>query len=147
MGYEFTLVLDRAPSDDDLDALFNAGCFDATFQIESGESVGHFVRKSESLTHAIATAVHDVENAGLSTAEVRRDEIGDPTLRQDYAREIAAANLMASYTPAPPTDTFSGRAPSAPRPSALLATTSYGCPRGKDLTFHRSTSPFAHSPL
>jgi hypothetical protein len=94
MGYEFTLVLDRAPSDDDLDALFNAGCSDATFQIESGESVGHFVRKSESLTHAIATAVHDVENAGLSTAEVRRDEIGDPTLRQDYAREIAAANLM-----------------------------------------------------
>ncbi|NQU37688.1 MAG: hypothetical protein HQ526_08870 [Actinobacteria bacterium] len=94
MGYEFTLVLDHAPSDDDLDALFNAGCFDATFQIEGGESVGHFVRKSESLTHAIATAVHDIENAGMRTLEVRRDEIGDPTLWEDYAREIAAANMM-----------------------------------------------------
>ncbi len=95
MGYEFTLVLDRAPSDDDLDALFNAGCFDAMFQIEGGESVGHFARKSESLTHAIATAVHDIENAGFRTIEVRRDEmLGDPALQQDYAREIAAANMM-----------------------------------------------------
>jgi hypothetical protein len=95
MGYEFTLVLDRAPSDDDLDALFNAGCFDATFQVTDGEGVGHFARKAASLTRAIASAVHDVDNAGLRTTEVRRDEmLGDPALQQDYAREIAAANMM-----------------------------------------------------
>ena len=45
MGYEFTLVLDRVPSDDDLDALFNAGCADAIFEIVSGDSCGHFEAK------------------------------------------------------------------------------------------------------
>ena len=81
MGYEFTLVLDRLPSDDDLDALFNAGCSDAIFEVVDGESCGHFVRKAQSLTAAISSAVHDVETGGLRTVEVRRDE-------------IAAANMM-----------------------------------------------------
>lgn len=94
MGYEFTLVLDRQPSDDELDALFNAGCADAIFEILDGDSCGHFVRKSDSLTSAISSAVHDVEKAGLHTVEVRRDEIGEPRLREEYAREIAAANMM-----------------------------------------------------
>lgn len=94
MGYEFTLVLDRLPSDDDLDALFNAGCSDAIFEVVDGESCGHFVRKAQSLTAAISSAVHDVENGGLRTVEVRRDEIGEPRLREEYAREIAAANMM-----------------------------------------------------
>lgn len=94
MGYEFTLVLDRVPSDDDLDALFNAGCADAIFEIASEDSCGHFVRKAASLTAAISSAVHDVETAGLRTVEVRRDEIGEPSLRAEYAREIAAANMM-----------------------------------------------------
>lgn len=94
MGYEFTLVLDRQPSDDDLDALFDAGCSDAIFEIVDGDSCGHFVRKAASLTAAISSAVHDVEKAGLHTLEVRRDEIGEPSLREEYAREIAAANMM-----------------------------------------------------
>ncbi len=94
MGYEFTLMLDRQPSDDDLDALFNAGCVDATFEFVGGDSYGHFIRKAASLTAAISSAVHDVEKAGLHTVEVRREEIGDPRLREEYAREIAAANMM-----------------------------------------------------
>ena len=94
MGYEFTLVLDRQPSDDDLDALFNSGCADAIFETLDGASVGHFVRKAKSLTAAISSAVHDVEKAGMHTLEVRRDEIGEPRLRAEYAREIAAANMM-----------------------------------------------------
>lgn len=94
MGYEFTLVLDRDPSDDDLDSLFDAGCQDATFEQFKTEPVGHFIRVSASLTEAISSAVHDVERAGLGVVEVRRDEIGDPTMRLQYAREIAAANMM-----------------------------------------------------
>ncbi len=34
------------------------------------------------------------QKAGLHTVEVRREEIGDPRLREEYAREIAAANMM-----------------------------------------------------
>ena len=94
MGDEFTLVLDRQPTDDDLDALFNAGCADAIFELVNGEPCAHFVRKAESLTAAISSAVHDIEHGGLHTVEVRRDEIGEPRLRAEYAREIAAANMM-----------------------------------------------------
>ena len=94
MGYEFSLVLDRVPSDDDLGALFDSGCQDATFERSGGDSVAHFVRVSTSLTQAISKAVHDIENGGLQVSEVRRDDIGDPTLKLQYAREIAAANMM-----------------------------------------------------
>ena len=102
MGFEFTLVLDHLPSDDELDALFDAGCGDAIF--ESGaagsdskagsESLAHFVRSASSLTAAISAAVHDVEKAGFHVNEVRRDEVGEPAMAMDYAREIAAANFM-----------------------------------------------------
>lgn len=94
MGYEFTLVLDRLPSDDDLAALFDAGCSDAVFEVLDGDAVAHFVRKSDSLTHAISSAVHNVEQGGLRVSEVRRDEIGEPAMALQYAKEIAAANMM-----------------------------------------------------
>lgn len=94
MGYEFTLVLDRFPSDDELDALFDAGCADAIFEPVDTESCAHFTRKAASLTAAISSAVHDIEHGGLRVLEVRRDEIGEPTMQAEYAREIAAANMM-----------------------------------------------------
>lgn len=94
MGYEFTLVLDRFPNDDELAALFDAGCEDAIFEPVGGQSCAHFVRKAANLTSAISSAVHNVENGGLRAIEVRRDEIGEPTLQAEYAREIAAANMM-----------------------------------------------------
>lgn len=98
MSYEFTLVLDHLPSDDELDALFDAGCGDAIFEFEKQGSqkisLAHFVRHSESLTAAISAAVHDVEKAGFTVHEVRQDEVGEPAAALDYAREIAAANFM-----------------------------------------------------
>ncbi len=94
MGYEFTLVLDHVPNDDELDLLFLEGCGDADFMYYLGESLGHFQRVATSLTAAISSAVHAVERAGFTAREVRRDDIGDPALFADYAREIAAANLM-----------------------------------------------------
>lgn len=94
MGYEFTLVLDKRPSDDDLAALFDAGCGDAIFEMSGSRPVAHFVRKASSLTEAISSAVHNIETGGLSVLEVRRDEIGEPALQLQYAREIAAANMM-----------------------------------------------------
>lgn len=96
MSFEFTLVLDHLPTDDELDALFDAGCGDAIFEAETAANAGlaHFVRNSTSLTAAISAAVHDVEKAGFQVREVRRDEVGEPALALDYAREIAAANFM-----------------------------------------------------
>lgn len=98
MTFEFTLVLDHLPTDDELDALFDAGCGDAIFEVDtaagSNDSLAHFVRNSKSLTAAISAAVHDVEKAGFTVNEVRRDEVGEPAMAMNYAREIAAANFM-----------------------------------------------------
>lgn len=94
MGYEFTLVLDHTPTDDELDQLFEAGCLDAMFEPSFSESLAHFTRPAASLTAAISSAIHDVERAGFTTVEVRREDIGNPELREEYAREIAAANMM-----------------------------------------------------
>lgn len=96
MSFEFTLVLDRVPTDDELDALFDAGCSDAIFEPDASGSLGiaHFARNSTSLTAAISEAVHNVESAGLKVDEVRKDDVGEPSQAMEYAREIAAANFM-----------------------------------------------------
>ncbi|MGV1037346.1 MAG: hypothetical protein ACOYD0_10025 [Candidatus Nanopelagicales bacterium] len=95
MGFEFTLVLDRVPTDDELDALFFQGGEDALFETDNDESLAHFDRSASSLTAAISAAVHTVEGAGFRAREVRREVfVANPTLQADYAREIAAANLM-----------------------------------------------------
>ena len=61
----FSLVLDRVPTDDELDALFEAGCDDAGFEIGPDECVAGFDREAPSLAEAIASAVHDVESVGF----------------------------------------------------------------------------------
>lgn len=94
MAYEFSLVLDHEPSDDELDALFVAGCADAIFEGFTGESIAHFDRESDSLASAISSAVHNIETAGFTCSEVRPHELADPHRRDDYLREIAAANMM-----------------------------------------------------
>lgn len=95
MGFEFTLVLDRVPTDDELDALFFQGSQDALFETVDGESLAYFDRSASSLTAAISGAVHTVEGAGFRATEVRREVlVANPVLQADYAREIAAANMM-----------------------------------------------------
>lgn len=64
--YEFTLVLDRVPSDDEIDALFESGCDDATPETEKGVSLLHFDREGESLAKAIVSAILDTEKTGLA---------------------------------------------------------------------------------
>jgi hypothetical protein len=40
----FTVVLDRRPTDDEVDELFAAGCDDASFGVEHGLSIAQFDR-------------------------------------------------------------------------------------------------------
>jgi hypothetical protein len=66
----FTLVLDREPSDEQLDALVDAGCDDAAFGVEHGIAVAEFDREAPTLSDAIATAVIAVESTGLHALRV-----------------------------------------------------------------------------
>jgi len=93
MAFEFTLLIDRVPTDDELDALFDAGCQDAVFRVSDDQSLGDFDRASENLTKAISLAVHQIETAGFEAVEVRaHEDLIEPAIA--YRREIAAANMM-----------------------------------------------------
>lgn len=65
MEYTFTVVLDRRPTDLELDALFEVGSDDAAFGIEQSMSIAQFDREADTLADAIASAVHDLESVGL----------------------------------------------------------------------------------
>jgi len=78
--YEFTVTLGGV---DDLtaevaDALFEAGCDDASPYSEGPTVYLTFHRESESLGKAIGSAINDVERAGFSVARV--DVVSTPDL-------------------------------------------------------------------
>ncbi len=56
------------------DALFEAGCDDATVAIQNNVVVIEFDREARNFLHALAAAVHDVRNARLQVLRVEPDE-------------------------------------------------------------------------
>lgn len=75
--YEFTLVIDGdVMGDEAIDALFEAGCDDATFGGIDGSSYGGFDREAETLEQAIASAIAQVESVhGLVVVRVEPDDL------------------------------------------------------------------------
>src|SRR5690349_12185617 len=71
----FSVVLDRVPTDDELDALFAAGCDDAAFSMEQGLSIAEFDREAPTLADAIVSAVRDIESARLVVMRVRDEDL------------------------------------------------------------------------
>jgi hypothetical protein len=76
--FDFTFVLDRAPTDEQLDALFEAGGDDATPERNERANTGrlHFAREADSLARALVAALHTVEKAGLHVKAVASDDLG-----------------------------------------------------------------------
>jgi uncharacterized protein YegP (UPF0339 family) len=66
----FTIVMDRAPTDLQFDALMESGCDDAAFIVDRDIPLAEFDRDAPTLAHAIATAVRDIEAAGLKALRV-----------------------------------------------------------------------------
>lgn len=73
--YVFSVVLDRVPTDDELDALFTAGCDDAAFSVEQGLSIGEFDREAPTAADAIASAVRNIEAAGLVVMRLLNEDL------------------------------------------------------------------------
>ncbi|MDQ3758293.1 MAG: hypothetical protein M3394_10640 [Actinomycetota bacterium] len=75
--FNFTLTVEGADilADEAQDALFDAGCDDATFSESSGVQHGEFDRKAEEFAEAVASAIKAVESAvpGARVVEVRRE--------------------------------------------------------------------------
>lgn len=74
--YTFTVVIDGdAGTDENIDALFDAGCEDATFSHSSAISYGDFDREAESLFDAVLSGIEAVESVGgLHVRRVKSDD-------------------------------------------------------------------------
>jgi hypothetical protein len=75
--FEFTFFLDRAPTDEQLDALFEVGGDDATPELNKRTNTGllHFAREAASLAEALVSALHTVEEAGLRAVAVESNDL------------------------------------------------------------------------
>lgn len=76
--FSFTLTIDGADVVPDMaqDALFEAGCDDATFGVSRGVQNAEFDRQAVDFAEAVARAIKAVESAvpGARVAEVHREQ-------------------------------------------------------------------------
>ncbi len=74
-------------------ALFAAGCDDATLSIRYGLLYVEFSRTAESLKDAILSAIHDVQKAGIGAEVIRVDECSLVTA-SEIARRIGRSRQL-----------------------------------------------------
>jgi hypothetical protein len=74
--FDFSLVIGgiSALTPEIENALFNAGCDDATFSIQYGSLYAEFSRSSTSLAEAIISAIKNIKDAGIGAVVVSVDE-------------------------------------------------------------------------
>jgi len=95
--YEFTIVLDGAPTDADLDRLFEAGLDDALPEITRSRSLLHVTRRADSIASAIISAVADAERAGLVPAGLESEDLLTLTeIGQRVGRSRESVRLLAA---------------------------------------------------
>ncbi len=75
--HQFTLVLQGNPeSDETIDALFEAGCDDATFGTVDNVGYADFVREAPSFGEAVRSAIRGVESVpGLRVVRIEPDDL------------------------------------------------------------------------
>jgi predicted DNA-binding transcriptional regulator AlpA len=74
--YEFTLVVQGALDDAAVDALFEAGCDDATLGEVDGVAYADFIRQAPSLGEALRSALEQVESVpGVRVVRVEPDDL------------------------------------------------------------------------
>ncbi len=95
--YDFSLVIDGVSelTTEVENALFEAGCDDATFSIQYGHLYAEFSRVAGSLKDAILSAIKDLRRAGVGAAVICVDECNLVT-QSDIARRIGRSRQMVS---------------------------------------------------
>lgn len=93
--YDFTLVVTGITelTPDVQDALFEAGCDDATISVRAGRVYLAFSRNSPSFKDAILTAIQDVKSARAG-ADVLRVDVCNLVTQADIARKIGRSRQL-----------------------------------------------------
>jgi hypothetical protein len=97
--YEFTLVIDGSLDDENtIDALFEAGCDDATFGSISNTGFGDFAREAATFALAVISAVSNVESVdGLTVRRVEPDDLVTiPEIAERLDRSAESIRLLAN---------------------------------------------------
>lgn len=97
--YEFTLVIDGPLHDEaTINALFDAGCDDATFGSISNIGFGDFAREASTLGVAVVSAISNVESvSGLTVRRVEPDDLVTiPDIAQRLERTPESVRLLAN---------------------------------------------------
>src|SRR3954470_1952772 len=63
--HTFQLILDREPTERELDELFEAGCDDAMFSVEGNLAIAQFDREAMTMADAVVEGIKAIETAGL----------------------------------------------------------------------------------
>lgn len=93
--HDFALVVGGVPelTMEVEDALFEAGCDDATLSIQYGLLYMEFSRKTRSLKDALISAIRDVQKAGVGAVVLRVDECNLVTA-SDIARRMGRSRQL-----------------------------------------------------
>lgn len=95
--FEFTVVLDRAPVDDDVDRLFEAGLDDSVPETRAGRGVLSVARESETLAEALAGVLSDIARAGFRAVSIEDDDLVSlKTVARRIGRSYESVRLLAS---------------------------------------------------
>ncbi len=91
--HEFTLILGGAAELNSavMDALFEAGCDDATVSSQGGRISLDFDRSAPSMRDAVVSAIADVHKAGMKVARVD-GATPDPSANENMAPFLIAVN-------------------------------------------------------
>jgi hypothetical protein len=109
--YDFTIILDRPLTDEDYDAIFEAGLDDSAPGINNGRGYIAVSRESDRLLTALTTALRDVASAGLTAVSILDEDM--VTLTQiaersgrthESVRLLAAGKRGPGSFPAPISD-------------------------------------------
>lgn len=85
--FDFELLASGVLDDDATDALFDAGCGDATFGHKDGVVTAHFTREAATLTDAITSAINAVESV-LGRGSVLRVEPDELVWASEIAHRL-----------------------------------------------------------
>lgn len=97
--HEFTLIIDGdLASEDIVNALFEAGCDDATFSGQAGVGAGDFLREAPTLEEAVMSAILAVESVdGLWVRRVEPDDLVTiPEIAERLGRSPESIRLLAN---------------------------------------------------
>lgn len=97
--YDFALIIDGVQSltTQVEDALFVAGCDDATLSIQYGRLYMEFSREAESFEQAIFSAIHDVRKAKINAQVIRVDDCNLVTAAEIARRIGRSRQLVHQY--------------------------------------------------